>query len=79
MLDSAETAVPPPIGEEAQFEKGSSQENPRISIESARSIKSNITDGVNRVSISSEGSKDGDTHVVRAPLRCLADLKERTG
>jgi hypothetical protein len=64
MLESAETFAPSPIEEEAQFEKGSANDNPRISTESAGSGKSNIIDGVSRVSISSEGSKDSDSHVV---------------
>ena len=64
MLESAETVAPSPIEEEAQFEKGLAHDNPRISTESAGSGKSNIIDGVSRISISSEGSKDSDSHVV---------------
>lgn len=69
MLDSAETVAPSPIEEEAQFEKDFAHDNPRMSTESAGSGKSNIIDGVSRISISSEGSKDSDSHVV-----CLCSL-----
>src|SRR5271169_5249198 len=67
--DSDETVPPPPIEEEAQFEKTAPeipQEQPRISSESTRSSTSNVVDSVGRISLFSERSEEAPSQLQKS-------------